>query len=173
MERIKSKKIVFLDRDGVINKKADEHCYITKVSDFIFNEDIFALVTKLKAEGFEFIIITNQRGVARGLYTEEQLDEIHQHMKEGFNKHGIEILDVFYCPHENNVCDCRKPKAGMLQHACDKYEIDLPNSLLISDSKEEVSMGQKFGIGRNIFIPSDQPVEATKQLLTKEPSVLA
>lgn len=159
-----------MDRDGVINKKADEHCYITSVKDFIFNEGIFEVVSKLKDDGFEFIVITNQRGIARGLYTEEQLDEIHTHMKEGFYKKGIEILDIFYCPHEDNVCDCRKPKNGMLKHACAKYSIDLVNSILISDSREDISMGEKFGIGRNILIQSDNPIEAL--LLTKVHNVL-
>lgn len=157
MEKITNKRIVFLDRDGVINKKADEHCYITKVEDFIFNEDIFKVVSKLKDSGFEFIVITNQRGIARGLYSEGQLNEIHEYMKDGFHKRGIEILDVLYCPHENDVCDCRKPKDGMLKQACDKYDIDLGDSILISDSKADVSMGEKFGIGKNIFIESDSP----------------
>lgn len=152
-----NRKIAFLDRDGVINKKAEEHHYITQVKDFIFNEGIFEVVRKLQEEGFEFIVITNQRGVARGLYNEEQLQEIHAYMKDGFNKKGIEILDVFYCPHENNVCDCRKPKDGMLKQACAKYDIDLKNSVLISDSQEDVSMGEKFGVGRNIFVVSDTP----------------
>ncbi len=169
MSEIKNKRIVFLDRDGVINKKAEEHCYITKVEDFIFNEDIFKVVAKFKAEGFEFIVITNQRGIARGLYTEDQLAEIHSYLKAGFNEKGIEILDIFYCPHEKNVCDCRKPKDGLLKQACAKYPIDLPSSLLISDSQEEVLMGQKFGIGRHIFIPSDQPIA----VLTKVADVLA
>lgn len=159
MRTLKNRKIAFLDRDGVINKKAAEHCYITKVEDFIFNDGIFEVVTNLKAKGYEFIVITNQRGIARGLYTEDTLDKIHQHLEN-----GIEILDIFYCPHEINTCDCRKPKDGMLKSACAKYSIDLPNSLLISDSEEEVLMGQKFGIGQNIFITSNQPIEAIMQL---------
>lgn len=160
MENPKNKKIVFLDRDGVINKKADEHCYITKVSDFVFNEDIFGVVSKLKDDGFEFIVITNQRGIARNLYNEEQLDEIHEHMTVEFHKKGIEILDIFYCPHENDVCDCRKPKDGLLKLACAKYPVDLLNSVLISDSSADVSMGEKFGIGKNILIQADTPIEA-------------
>lgn len=157
MKEVKNKKIVFLDRDGVINKKAEEHCYITKVEDFIFNEAIFEVSLRLRDSGFEFIIITNQRGIARGLYDEKQLDEIHSYMKGEFYKKGIAILDIFYCPHENNACDCRKPKDGMLKNACAKYPIDLANSLLISDSPVDVSMGEKFGIGQNILVESDNP----------------
>lgn len=155
MEQKVIKKIVFLDRDGVINKKADEHCYITEVKDFVFNDGIFNVCSKFKEKGFEFIVITNQRGIARGLYSEEKLLEVHVYMKEQFYKHKIEILDIFYCPHENNMCNCRKPKDGMLKNACSKYNIDISNSILISDSKLDVSMGEKFGIGKNIFIESD------------------
>lgn len=150
-----SKKIVFLDRDGVINKKADEHCYITKVEDFIFNDGIFEAVLGLQKKGFEFIILTNQRGIARGLMTIEKLFEIHKSMNDGFLKHGIKILDVFYCPHDINSCECRKPKDGMLRMATHKYAIDLGSSLLISDSPVDIEMGKMFGVGKNILIESD------------------
>jgi len=155
MGELNSKKIVFLDRDGVINKKAYEHCYITKVEDFIFNEGIFDICSNFKERGFEFIVITNQRGVARGLYGEEKLHEIHNYMKKEFYNNEIEILDILYCPHENNTCNCRKPKDGLLKKACRKYDIDIHNSILISDSRSDISMGDKFGIGKNIFIESD------------------
>lgn len=164
MEKIKNKKIVFLDRDGVINKKADEHCYITEVENFIFNDGIFDVCSKLKDQDFEFIVITNQRGVARGLYSEEKLIEIHEYMKDKFHKHGIKILDVFYCPHNKDVCDCRKPKDGMLRQACLRYNIDLHGSVLISDSNEDVQMGNNFGIGKNILVQSNKPSEAMGHL---------
>ncbi|MBI5078286.1 MAG: HAD-IIIA family hydrolase [Candidatus Yonathbacteria bacterium] len=156
----KSKKIAFLDRDGVINKKAEEHYYITRVEDFIFNEGIFGVVSKLKNEGFEFIVITNQRGVARGLYTEETVRKIHRHMKDEFYKKGIEILDILYCPHENNTCECRKPKDGMLREAMELYKFDKTQSLLISDSVDDVYMGEQFGLGKSIFVQPNKPSEA-------------
>ena len=155
MENTHSKKIAFLDRDGVINKKAKEHCYITKKEDFIFNDGIFDVASQLQNDSFKFIIITNQRGIARGILTEEILNEIHLYMKIEFHKRGIEILDVFYCPHENNVCDCRKPKDGMLRKACEKYYIDKQESILISDSQEDIEMAKEFGIGKQYFIESD------------------
>lgn len=153
------KKIAFLDRDGVINKKAPDHCYIEQITEFIPNEGIFEVLKILKKDGFEFIIITNQRGIARGLFTEETLHEIHEHMIELFAEHGIDILDILYCPHENDICDCRKPKPGMLSDACKKYEIDIKKSLLISDSKEDILMGQNFGLANSYFVTSDKPEE--------------
>lgn len=152
MNKSRSKKIAFLDRDGVINKKAKEHCYITEIKDFIFNEGIFDVVSKLKSEGFEFIIITNQRGVARGLLTEEKLNEIHQYMVDEFKKREVDILDIFYCPHDNDSCDCRKPKDGMLRQACTKYDLNLKVSFFISDEQTDLDMAEKFGIGKRILV---------------------
>ena len=83
-------------------------------------------------------------------------------MKDEFRKHGIGILDIFYCPHSSGVCDCRKPKDGMLRQACAKYDIDIKNSMLVSDSREDVTMGELFGIGKNIFIESDNIKELLK-----------
>lgn len=153
----KKLKIAFLDRDGVINKNAAEHCYITKVEEFVFNEEIFGILLDWQKQGYEFIVITNQRGVARGQYSEEDLGLIHQYMQEEFNKRGIKMLDIFYCPHQEDSCSCRKPKPGMLEQACEKYEIDLANSILISDSKKDVEMGKQFGVGQNILVEQDKP----------------
>jgi D-glycero-D-manno-heptose 1,7-bisphosphate phosphatase len=139
-------KVAFLDRDGVINRKAEEHHYITKKEDFIFNEGIFEVAKVLLGNGFNLIVITNQRGIARGIYSEEDLKSIHDFMIEGFNSNGISILDIFYCPHNSGECECRKPKPGMLKAACEKYNIDLATSVL---------MGKVFGVGKNILVPSE------------------
>lgn len=156
-QKNKPKKIAFIDRDGVINKKAPNHCYITSVQKFIFNEGIYPLLLQLKKEGFEFIIITNQRGIARNLLTETELSVIHDFMKRELLKHEIKILDIFYCPHNLNTCLCRKPKPGLLEQACNKYSVDISKSILLSDSIAEVEMGKKFGIHHSYFVPTNQP----------------
>lgn len=153
------KKIAFLDRDGVINKKAKEHQYITKSEDFIFNEGIFKVLAYLKDRGFEFIILTNQRGVARGIFSEDDLCQVHSHMNSILESKGINILDIFYCPHHGNECDCRKPKPGMLRKACERYDVTLSSSLFITDSEKEYEMGEKFGLGQTILVNSDKPEE--------------
>lgn len=158
------RKIAFLDRDGVINKKALEHCYITNEQDFIFNEGVFELCSLLKNKGFEFIVVTNQRGIARGLFAEHDLHKIHDKMRKGFREEDVEVLDVFYCVHGEGECDCRKPKPGMLVNACNKYSIDLEQSILISDSKDDIAMGQAFGVGKNVYVSSDKPEEASLYL---------
>ena len=150
------KKIAFVDRDGVINKKAPPHQYITKAEDFHFNDGVFELLADLISHGFELIIITNQRGIARQMLTEQDLDAIHTFMRDKLKQRGIELLDIFYCPHEKDSCNCRKPRPGMLEQACAKYPVDLANSILISDSPEEIAMGKNFGVGHNYLAPSNR-----------------
>lgn len=153
----KYKKIAFLDRDGVINKKAEEHHYIDTVENFEFNQGIFDVLTYLKKEGYEFIVVTNQRGIARGVYSLEMLDTIHRYMMKGLQEKGFSVLDILFCPHENNVCDCRKPKPGLLKEASMRHPIIFANSLLISDSYEDIVMGKEFGVGATYFVRSDKP----------------
>jgi len=151
------KKIAFLDRDGVINLKAPEHQYIITPADFQFTPGIFALLENLAQEGFEFIVITNQRGIARGLLTEDDLTAIHQKMIIGLGARGINLLDIFHCPHQGGECHCRKPEPGMLAAAAAKYPIDLTRSILVSDSLEDVIMGEQFGLSRSFLVKSDEP----------------
>ncbi len=149
------KKIVFLDRDGVVNKKAPEHEYIKRLGEFVFNEGIFELLRDYQKQGFEFVVITNQRGVARGHMTNEDVLGIHEYMRSVMKFRGIKLLDIFVCPHEQDACDCRKPKPGMLEQAVKKYCIDKENSVLISDSKCDIEMGKIFGIGKNVLVSTD------------------
>lgn len=161
---MKALKIAFLDRDGVINQKPhqDERVtnYVTSADLFKFNPGIFETLGNLSQKGYRFVVVTNQRGIARGLMTEGDLASIHEHMKTGLRERGIEILDIFYCPHgDKDACVCRKPKPGMLAEATKKYNIDLAKSVLISDSMHDVEMGEKFGVGKNLFIEKDKPEE--------------
>ena len=151
------KKIAFLDRDGVINKKAAPHHYITSIREFKFNHGIYRSMINLLKDGFEIIIITNQQGVAKGLLSIKDLENIHAHMTDKLRLRNIKLLDIFYCPHIHDSCDCRKPKPGMLKRACSKYNIDLENSILISDQAEDVRMGEMFGIGKNRLVITDKP----------------
>ena len=153
-----AKKIAFLDRDGVINKKAPDHQYITKTSDFKFNRGIFSLLRYLKKEGYEFIVITNQRGIAKKILSEKTLAAIHGFMVNELKKRNIKILDIFYCPHDLDACDCRKPKPGLFNQACSKYPIDIKKSIILSDSQEDVIMGRKFGLGKSSLVETDKPV---------------
>ncbi|MCX6735932.1 MAG: HAD family hydrolase [Candidatus Parcubacteria bacterium] len=160
------KKVAFFDRDGVINKKAKEHQYITGVENFVWNDGIFDLMRRLQDLGFEIIIITNQRGIARKIMTNKDLEAIHSHMTDTLRQKGVSLLDVFFCPHEENSCECRKPKPGLINQAREKYPIEIESSILISDSQKDIEMGMKAGLKYSIFIPSDRLDVAIKILDT-------
>lgn len=166
MKQKNSLKVAFLDRDGVINKKAADYHYILSPDEFVFNSAIFDIAMLLQEKDYKIIVITNQRGIARGLMTESDLISIHQKMIDSFNKKGISIFDVLYCPHDENSCDCRKPKDGMLRLAFSKHDIDKEKSLLISDSKHDITMGETFGI-YSLFVPSDVPEVALAKIYEK------
>ncbi len=160
MKNVKIKKIAFLDRDGVINVSAAKHEYITSVDGFVFIPKVFDLLKTLARDGFEFIVITNQQGVGRGKMTISSLHTIHDHMRKGFKEQGITILDVFYCPHLDGTCDCRKPNDGMLHQAAAKYAIDVSSSILIGDNTTDIEAGKKFGLSQTILVTTDHPEEA-------------
>ena len=153
------KKVAFLDRDGVINVRRDNPYYVTSVNHLIFNEGIFEVLRRLVDEGFELVILTNQRAISLGLMSESDLLAIHNYMVAELQKKGVEILEILFCPHGLDECSCRKPKHGMLHAIAEKYVIDFPNSILISDSREDVEMGEKFGIGKNIYVEENNPTQ--------------
>ena len=103
-----------MDRDGVINEKAPPGGYITSHQQFRLLPQAVEWIRLFNALDFLVIVVTNQRGVARGLMTEAELALIHQKMHHELAKHGARIDDIFYCPHDVDSCECRKPKPGMI-----------------------------------------------------------
>ena len=137
---------MFLDRDGVINQKAPEHDYIKSWKEFCFLPGVQEAIRRIHQKGYLVIVVTNQRGIARGLMAENDLQEIHQKMCEELRKHGAHIDDIFYCPHDiKDNCTCRKPKAGMLISAQNKWDIDFTQSYIIGDSNSDIEAGQRVG----------------------------
>ena len=140
------RRAVFLDRDGVINEKAPPHEYIRDWSEFRFLPNIADWVRIFNALDFLVIVVTNQRGIARGLMTRDAVNEIHRNMIEELAARGARIDAVFVCPHEEGVCDCRKPKPGMVVQAVAKWNIDLGASLLIGDSDHDEALAAACGM---------------------------
>jgi D-glycero-D-manno-heptose 1,7-bisphosphate phosphatase len=140
------RRCVFLDRDGVINQKAPPHEYIRNWSEFRFLPNISDWIRIFNALDFLVIVITNQRGVARGTMTVESVDEIHRNMIAELATHGARIDDVFVCPHDEDSCDCRKPKPGMVLEAQAKWNIDPGGSLLIGDSDDDEALASGCGL---------------------------
>ena len=138
------KPAVFIDRDGTINM---EKHYLHKIEDFEFIHGSDKAIKMLNDKGFLVIIVTNQSGVARGFYNEEDVKKLHDHMKQELNKVGAHFDAIYYCPHHDESvikqykidCDCRKPKTGMFNSAKKEFDIDLNNSWMIGDKKEDIS----------------------------------
>ena len=149
-------KTIFLDRDGVINKEIE---YLYKIKDFQFIDGIFKSCIHFQRLGYEIIIVTNQSGISRGYYSEEDYQKITQWMINKFNKNTIKILDIFHCPHDpNSNCNCRKPKPGMLLKAKKLYNIDMNNSWLIGDKEIDIIAANSAGIINTILVKSGHKI---------------
>ncbi|AVB77138.1 D-glycero-alpha-D-manno-heptose-1,7-bisphosphate 7-phosphatase [Methanococcus maripaludis] len=133
-------KTVFLDRDGVINKKL-ENDYVKSISEFEILEGVKIALQKLKELGYLLVVITNQQGIGKGIMSEKDLLKVHEHML----KELPEIDDIFYCPHLNGTCNCRKPENKMLYDAKEKLDIDFNKSWMIGDSKSDILCGKSVG----------------------------
>lgn len=137
---------VFLDRDGVINRKAPEGGYITRWEEVEILPGTSEAIAQLNRAGFLVIVVTNQRAVAKGLMTIADLESIHRRLCEQLALGGAKIDAVFYCPHElDPPCRCRKPEPGMLLDAARRYDLDLRASWMIGDSEKDIEAGRRAG----------------------------
>jgi D-glycero-D-manno-heptose 1,7-bisphosphate phosphatase len=137
---------VFLDRDGVINRKPPEGLYVTRWEDFHILPGAIEGVALLNRAGFCVIVVTNQRGIAKGLMSVADLEEMHQRMSEVFVRAGATIDGIYFCPHEMEPpCDCRKPAPGMLLEAAHSRGLELRASWMIGDSDIDVEAGKNAG----------------------------
>src|ERR1043166_7610519 len=120
----KRRKAIFLDRDGILIKEKGGYNFLPE--DIIFLEGAAEALAELQKAGYIFIVVTNQGGIARGLYTHRRLNEIHVEIGTYFVSRGVRILDFFYCPHhpDSSLCLCRKPDSLMLEKAAARYNID-------------------------------------------------
>lgn len=150
-------KTVFIDRDGVINKDPGgwtKYNYVTKWSEFHFIPGAIDAIKKLNRKGFEVIVISNQAGVNKGYFSKEDLKAVTKRMLDEINKNGGRIKEVYYCIHrDEDNCDCRKPKPGLLEKAAREFNIELGNTYFIGDSEVDVIAGRRAGM-RTIFILS-------------------
>ena len=145
--------MAFLDRDGVINKDIG---YLHRIEDFEFTEGCIEALSKLRCDGFEVIIVTNQSGIGRGYYTEADYQSLTKWYLNELTRAGVNVLDVFHCPHTpDDQCSCRKPKPGLFQQAIRKYpNIDLKQSLMIGDKVTDIEAAKAVGIRKNYLISS-------------------
>ena len=139
-------KTVFLDRDGVINRNPPNMGYVRRWSEFSFIPNARKAIRELTQNGYRIIVVTNQAGIGRGLFSEENLTDIHSRMVSEIVEAGGRIDAVYYCPHHPNAgCECRKPKPGMLTRAGREHNIELSSTYLIGDSKTDIEAGHRAG----------------------------
>jgi len=168
-------KAVFLDRDGVINK---EVYYLHKIEEFEFVDGIFDLCRYFQKRGFLLVVITNQAGIARGIYSETDFHKLTDWMIEKFRENKITIHDVFFCPfHPDGIVERykkssqdRKPNPGMILKARNKYDINLAGSILIGDKESDIEAGRNAGVGCNVLFaaPRDKPDETRADLVVTD-----
>ena len=145
-------KVIFLDRDGVINQEVG---YLHKVEDFKFIDGIFKACKHFQSLGYKLIVVTNQSGIDRGYYQEEDFLYLTKWMLAQFGDNDVDILEVFFCPHgPKSRCNCRKPHPGLLLQARDKYEINMEYSWMIGDKESDIEAAMAAGITNTILVKS-------------------
>ncbi len=146
---------VFLDRDGVINLKSPEGEYITHWELFHFLPGVEEAIVALNQSGRTVIVVSNQRGVARGFYTNSDVDAIHEALQKHLAQHGAHIDAFYFCPHDENECNCRKPKTGLFEQAFQDFPgASATNSIVIGDSLSDIQAARNLG-APSIFISGD------------------
>jgi D-glycero-D-manno-heptose 1,7-bisphosphate phosphatase len=178
-------KAVFLDRDGVLNRKASEGQYITAWEQVEFLSGVAEALRELRQAGYLVIVATNQRAVAKNRLALADLESIHRKMQQALAAEGAKIDAFFYCPHDENAnCACRKPQPGMLLEAARERRISLSRSWMIGDAPSDVEAGRAAGcrtiwIRRPDFEGSESPRadftanslrEAAHWILTADPA---
>ena len=151
------KKALFLDRDGIINI---DHGYVCRVEDFEFVDGIFEFIKLFLNNGFLLFIVTNQSGIGRGYYSEDNFLNLTEWMLKEFKKEKIFVEDVFYCPHSpEEKCKCRKPQIGMLKQALEKHTIDLNSSFMIGDKQSDIDFAINSEIKNSIYVGDNSHIK--------------
>ncbi len=146
---------VFLDRDGVLNRKAPEGAYVSQWDHVELLPGTAEALRLLQGAGLPVYVVTNQRGAALGLYSTEDIERVHTRMAAELTRDGGAVAGFFYCPHDKNCCDCRKPLPGLFEQARTLHpEIAWETSLMVGDSLSDIEAGRNLGM-RTIFIDGE------------------
>ena len=158
-----SEKVVFLDRDGVINYDCAD--YVKSWEEYRFLPGSLDALAALTAARYRLIVITNQSIIGRGMVALEVLEDIHRRMVAAIEQAGGRIDDIFFCPHRpDEDCDCRKPRPGMILQAGRRHLIDLTGAIMIGDSAKDILCGRDAGCGATILVRTGCGAAAEKEL---------
>ncbi len=159
MSKVNLSPCCFLDRDGCVNI-AEKGKYVNDHSQFELLPDVGRAVYLLNELGFKVIVVTNQAGIGKGYFNEQDLLKIHNKMRKQVGWYSGKITDVFHCPHSvgcgNHLydfeCNCRKPKPGLIREAARRHDIDVSKSYMIGDSITDIEAGKAAGCKKNILV---------------------
>ena len=166
---VKDIKFVFLDRDGVINRKAPDGAYITSWQECLVLPGVERAIALLNQSRRKVIVVTNQRGIALGRYSETQLKSIHDSLKTHLHSFGAHLDAIYFCPHDYGQCRCRKPATGLFEEAFRDFpEACGANSVMIGDSDSDILAGARIGM-KTILI-ADEP--RSSNTMTAPPSAV-
>jgi len=154
------RKAAFLDRDGVINL---DRAYVHQWDEFEFVPGAVDAMRRLREAGYVLIVVTNQSGLARGMYTEDQFQTLTTHMRAALKDAGAEVEAVYHCPHHPKGtvpglavdCDCRKPEPGMILRAAREHGLSLADSFMVGDKPSDIEAARAAGVGRAYIVQSD------------------
>ncbi len=162
-------KAVFLDRDGTLNL---DHGYVHEIDDFVFIKGSIDALRKLKKMGYLLVLVTNQSGIARGYFSEDQFLQLTEWMDWSLAEQGVDLDGIYYCPHHiegkgeyRKDCDCRKPKGGMLKDAIQALNIDPMQSVMVGDKIEDIQAGKSVGVKMNILVKTGKPITTAGEAL--------
>jgi D-glycero-D-manno-heptose 1,7-bisphosphate phosphatase len=164
-----SLRTVFLDRDGVLNRKMPEGRYIASWSEFQPLPGVAQAIARLNRAGLRVVVVSNQRGIALGLYTADDVRQIHSALQSWLQPQGAHIDAFYFCPHDAQQCNCRKPLPGLFHQACTDFpQITTASSVMIGDSLSDIEFGHRLGM-TTLFLEGEPELrkpgaEAARQL---------
>jgi D-glycero-D-manno-heptose 1,7-bisphosphate phosphatase len=161
-------KAVFLDRDGVINDNEVPY-YITRPEEFELNSGVVEGLKTLVDKGFQLIIISNQSGISKKIFSKEDCDSVHEKLIKTVADYGIRFNEIYYCPHHPEIenCLCRKPQTLMFEKAIARFDVDTAQSWMIGDSEKDITGAEKAGL-KTILINSNEDIRKYINRITGE-----
>lgn len=164
------KRAIFFDRDGVLNLEVG---YLWQVERFKWIDGAREAIKLCNARGFLTVVVTNQGGIAKGLYTSREVDALHDFMQKDLSEVGAHIDAFYYCPHHPEglvaelsiACECRKPKPELILRACRELDIDAAQSVMFGDSERDLQAAKAAGLRAGIFFAGENLFDAVKKIL--------
>ncbi|WP_158781716.1 D-glycero-beta-D-manno-heptose 1,7-bisphosphate 7-phosphatase [Pantoea sp. BAV 3049] len=154
---------IFLDRDGTINV---DHGYIHEIDNFHFIDGVIDAMRELKKMGYALVLVTNQSGIARGIFSEDTFMQLTEWMDWSLADRDVDLDGIYFCPHHPEAieeeyrqqCDCRKPQPGMLLSAQKELNIDMAASYMVGDKIDDMLAGKAAGVGIKVLVRTGKPV---------------